>query len=360
MISLEKILRAQGAAHPLMRPCDGVKLLYQNEFGGGHLIKNPEIALERLRTEHNEAEHDSTAPLYEDIGNGMVRVFLTALDTERYSLKDLNSDFVDSANSHRGTLPSFLEKLELLKCLTTEGIFGFTSAELEAYLRAYAAEGYPAVSHSPEYRAAYRPAYRIVRWELIRQRFLPRLSENAVRLLAAAEKLGKDNAVIALDGRCASGKSTLAEELRYLGVGLIHMDDFFLRPEQRSAERLTSPGENVDHERFFGEVMEPLNKGEGFTYRPYDCGTQTLSAPVTYIPAELNLIEGSYSCHPSLWEYYDLRAFLTIAPETQMARIIKRDGADYSLVFRDKWIPLEEAYISAFDIERRAELLLKA
>ena len=35
--------------------------------------------------------------------------------------------------------------------------------------------------------------------------------------------------VIAIDGRCASGKTTLARELaERLGAGVIHMDDFFL------------------------------------------------------------------------------------------------------------------------------------
>ena len=32
-----------------------------------------------------------------------------------------------------------------------------------------------------------------------------------------------------------------------LGANLIHMDDFFLRPHQRSRERLAIPGENIDH-----------------------------------------------------------------------------------------------------------------
>jgi len=34
--------------------------------------------------------------------------------------------------------------------------------ELEAYLEEYKRAGYPMVSHSEQYRQAYKPAYRIV------------------------------------------------------------------------------------------------------------------------------------------------------------------------------------------------------
>ena len=80
--------------------------------------------------------------------------------------------------------------------------------------------------------------------------------------------------LFALDGRCASGKTTLASALREaVGCGVIHMDDFFLRPEQRTEERLSQPGGNVDRERFLQEVLLPLKRGESFSYRPYDCRT---------------------------------------------------------------------------------------
>lgn len=63
---------------------------------------------------------------------------------------------------------------------------------------------------------------------------------------------------VAIDGPCASGKSTLGQLLAGVyGCPLIRMDDFFLRPEQRSPERLAQPGGNVDYERFSREVLSP-------------------------------------------------------------------------------------------------------
>lgn len=166
------------------------------------------------------------------------------------------------------------------------------------------------------------------------------------------------NIVIAIDGRCGSGKTTLASQLQaHYGCPVIPMDQFFLRPEQRTAQRLATPGENVDHERFLEEVLQPLEKGETFSYRPFDCSVMSLGAPITVLPGKLTVVEGSYSCHRSLWDHYDLHIFLTVDADEQMRRIAARNGARAE-VFRQKWIPLEEAYFSAFQLEFKSDLLL--
>jgi uncharacterized protein (DUF885 family) len=77
-------------------------------------------------------------------------------------LEQLGQDFIASAAKHKGTLDSFLNKLEVLQTLTTEGVFAFDLDALNAYLSEYKAAGYLAVSHSEQYRQAYKPAYRIL------------------------------------------------------------------------------------------------------------------------------------------------------------------------------------------------------
>ena len=160
MEELRVILIAHAKRYPLMQPTDAVKLIYQNEFGGGHLIRDEEACLNYLRREYADLEKDQTAPLCEDIGNGIVRVNLTALKEE--DLAQLGKAFVDSAAKHKGTLDSFLNKLEVLRTLTAEGVFAFDLDALNSYLSEYEAAGYPAVSHSEQYRQAYKPAYRIL------------------------------------------------------------------------------------------------------------------------------------------------------------------------------------------------------
>ena len=161
MEELRAILIAHAKRYPLMQPRDAVKLIYQNEFGGGHLIRDEQACLNYLRREYADLEKDPTAPLYEDIGNGIVRVNLAAVKPE--DLEQLGRDFIRSAAKHKGTLDSFLNKLEVLRMLTAEGVFAFDLDALNTYLSEYKAAGYPAVSHSEQYRQAYKPAYRIIR-----------------------------------------------------------------------------------------------------------------------------------------------------------------------------------------------------
>lgn len=160
MEELRAILIAHAKRYPLMQPTDAVKLIYQNEFGGGHLIGDEQACLNYLRQEYASVAKDPTVPLYEDIGNGIVRVNLAAVKPE--DLEQLGQDFIASAAKHKGTLDGFLNKLEVLRKLTAEGVFTFDTNALSAYLSEYKATGYPAVSHSEQYRQAYKPAYRII------------------------------------------------------------------------------------------------------------------------------------------------------------------------------------------------------
>ena len=162
MEELMQILKAHAARYPEMEPTDAVKLIYQNEFGGGHLIRDEAACLVYLRREYDSTPKSPGLPLWEDIGNGIVRVNLAALAEERYHLDKLGQDFIRSAREHTGTVPSFEEKLARLRAMTEDGIFSFSPAELDAYLTKYRDQGYPPVSHSPRYRAAYAPAYRVV------------------------------------------------------------------------------------------------------------------------------------------------------------------------------------------------------
>ena len=162
MENLEQVLRRHARKYPMMQPTDAVKLIYQNVFGGGHLIRDPTSCRNALQREYEFTPQDLHAPLLESIGNGLVRVMLNAIDSSDYSIQQLADDFIRSSEAHKGNLNSFLIKLEILRKVTDSGAFGFTLEELEAYLEEYKRAGYPMVSHSEQYRQAYNPAYRIV------------------------------------------------------------------------------------------------------------------------------------------------------------------------------------------------------
>lgn len=187
-----------------------------------------------------------------------------------------------------------------------------------------------------------------------------RLADGLAHAICALPESGQTQ-IIAIDGRCASGKTTLAGRLQeMLDCTVVHMDQFFLRPRQRTRERLCTPGGNVDYERFSGEVLYPLRQGRAFEYRPYDCKRQAFAEPIAVTPRRIAIVEGSYSCHPALWEAYALRVFLTVNRQEQLRRIRKRNGEQAVEVFLQKWIPMEELYFSTYETERRCDMRLSS
>ncbi len=171
---------------------------------------------------------------------------------------------------------------------------------------------------------------------------------------------GKKNILVAIDGRCAAGKTTLASVLQEkTEANLIHMDDFFLRPEQRSKERLSQPGGNVDYERFEAEVLKPLREHTIFSYAPFDCNTMQFKEKNLVLPKRINIIEGSYACHPALINYYDLKVFLSVDEERQKDRIAKRNGTDALEIFLQKWIPLEEKYLENCAVKEQCDMFFE-
>lgn len=174
-------------------------------------------------------------------------------------------------------------------------------------------------------------------------------------------KRNRKHLIIAIDGRCGAGKTTVAACLqeRY-GCKVIHMDHFFLRPEQRTKERLAEAGGNVDYERFREEVLKPLGTEKPFSYRPYSCVEQKLLEPVCVETGEITVIEGSYSCHPFLRAAYDVRVFLTVEAEEQMRRIERREGSSQAEIFRKRWIPMEENYFSLCQVREACDLIVQS
>lgn len=190
------------------------------------------------------------------------------------------------------------------------------------------------------------------------------MTENTVialekRIKAAADK--KEIFIVAVDGRCASGKTTLAAALsERLGCDVIHTDDFYLQPHQRTTERYAEPGGNLDRERLIAEVLQPLRRGEGASYCPFICSTMSFGKKIHLKSKGIYIVEGSYSCHPEMRKYYDLTVFVTTDSQTQKERIRKRNGEDSLIDFICKWIPLEEKYFAAFEVESKADAVIRS
>lgn len=170
----------------------------------------------------------------------------------------------------------------------------------------------------------------------------------------------KPNAVIAIDGSCASGKTTLAGKISdEFNMQIIHMDDFFLPFEMRTFERLDSAGGNVHYERFKDEVCSGIMGNLPFEYRVFNCRTGSYDGTVTVDPQKPIIIEGAYCLHPEIPDIYDLKIFLSVDYETQLKRITKRNGTEALDAFRTKWIPFENRYFEQFGIREKCDFIIE-
>ena len=162
----------------------------------------------------------------------------------------------------------------------------------------------------------------------------------------------------ALDGRRGRGKTPLAAQLaeQFPGSAVVHTDDYYLPPAQRIPNWAETPCANMDLTRLREEVLVPAQAGAAVPCRAYSCREGAYLPEQCVPPAPLYILEGSYSHHPILAGFYDLKVFVTCSKEEQARRLQAREGERYENFVR-RWIPLEEAYFAQGRIAALADLL---
>lgn len=170
----------------------------------------------------------------------------------------------------------------------------------------------------------------------------------------------KKQLVLAIDGRCASGKTTLAQELSSIfHASVIHMDDFFLPAQEQSVSKQMKPAGNMDLLRLEKEVFLPLiKKTREFAYQPFSCQSQSYGEPIPIFFNSLLILEGAYCLHPNFSKHYDYRIVLTHSKETQLKRLGQRNTEQQLKNFIERWIPMEENYLSTFSIEKNCDQVI--
>ena len=352
MNQLENILTLHARRYPAMEAADYIKLLYQSEFGPGHMVAEGD-ALACLQTEFAQAEEEGYAPAYtiEAIGGGLCRFHLDPRTVTRADLPLLARCFSLSAKE-RGTMTGLWQKLGFLTALSWSGGIPQDVTTLEKTLAEYAAEGCPALHHSKGYREAFHPHYRVIDRDLS-------IYGPALKAIDTALRENEGPIIVAVDGRCASGKSTFAARCAQLfDCNVFHMDDFFLPPELRTPERLAAPGGNVHYERAAEEIFAPVSRGDAARHAAFDCHTFTMGETQTAPRKRLNIVEGSYALHPALAGYSRLHIFLTYSPEVQLSRLARRESPASLERFKERWIPMEETYFSGLAIESQCDVVV--
>lgn len=343
-----QILETHMKRYPLMEPQDFGKLAFQSEFGPEHMVSDRQQAESFLTEEWMTLPKDPIDGILQErpefvreISESLCRFPLSACSSVD-EVKLLAYLFTLTGAEHRGTIEGLEEKLELIKALHVPG--------MDAWAAAWKQEGYPPVHHSRIYRNTYQPHYRLIKNEY--NDYFPVLAE-IYRLIQR-----KKPAVIAIDGRCGSGKTYLAALIRKLfPCNICHMDDFYLPLEQRPSNWMELPGGNMDLKRFLTEVLRPVRSGQRILYRPYNCRKNCMEEAVWMPFYHLTVAEGSYSLHPTLAAAYDLTIFLTCSREEQRKRLQMREGSYFS-AFENIWIPMEENYLQQYSIEKGSRIVV--
>jgi len=335
--------------YPKMQIQDMYKLIYQNEFAGGHIIAKEEDSLNSLINELNYVEPVSTER-FEDISNGLLRLNLAAIKESDIGVSTVNKFFVITANSNNGRKNVFEDKLAVfLKCCK-ENILPFDADKVYDFIIYQKENGYLHTRHSEEYRKTYKPSYRVIKNEYAKY----------FEIFLKIDRLCQEKEIVyvAIDGCCGSGKSSLSELIKGVyDCNVIHMDDFFLPVEEKTSQRLNQTGGNVDYERFCDEIIKGLQSKKQFTYKIYDCSTMSLNKEKTVKPNKINIIEGAYSLHPKFINLYDLKIFLHVNTEEQGRRIYKRNGKEMHKRFINEWIPMENRYFEQMNVKEKSDLV---
>lgn len=350
---LLSLLRDQLGKYPAMQLQDCIKLLYQHFLGSEHLYAEPARCFQRLLQEKEAVGVDMSVPAYEEIGKNICRFNLQPLSAELSDLFTLAHLFLVgiekiSGNAEEGK-SKFEESIETLLTLIHEKELPFSYQEACLFIELYRKKGMPAIHHSNCYKDAYHPAYRLLRTDFARYYELFAMLD---RLMAQ-----KDHVILAIDGNCGAGKSTLASLLAEVyPCNIIHMDDFYLPKDLRTKERLDEAGGNVHYERFTAQVLPALralkNNAEGFqsaSYQIFDCHTMDYKARTGSITKQpLTIVEGSYCLRKEFRDAYDCMVFLTVSCELQKERLRSRNGEEALNNFITKWIPMEEKYFDTY------------
>jgi uridine kinase len=153
---------------------------------------------------------------------------------------------------------------------------------------------------------------------------------------------------VGVDGKGASGKTTLAERIASAlpRAEVVHVDDF-ARPDLRGWDR----------NRFVRQVLEPLLAGQPGHYQRWDfdrdVGAEWHEVG-TGVPV---VVEGVSSTDVRLGVPWDFTIWVEVPSDVRLGRARERDGEGMMERWLTDWIPSEEAYEAEQRPQERVDLI---
>lgn len=336
MTNFSSFLQRNIKKYPHSTTSDYLKLIYQSEFGPGHLIKSKSSSLNYLIEEIESIKviNDNNV-LYEYISNDFIRVNLDIYKKYNLDLCKLNTLFQETSMLiHKNNLSKKLDILE--SCIgPSEDITAFRSTPVQMH-------------HSEIYKKYYDPHYRLISSNLIDSNFKSLLLDDYLSNLS--KKLPNNKIYfIALEGRCCSGKTTITKNIKNASV--IHADDFF-----------SNTSEPLDFNRL-KNVLLNLEPNKINTYEIFNCMSKNINDAYSFkktdILKKIVIVEGVYSYHEAIRDIYDEVIYIN-SSDNQLQRLLNRCNGNSDLYnkFINIWIPREELYFNSFDFIKNASIII--
>lgn len=330
------VLVNQFKKYPKMEICDGIKLIYHAEFGGGYSVKDEFSCIKTIEEiGSNLSVEQLSMPYFEDIGGGYCRMNLSVLGV--LPVVVVGRMFMESGAENHGNIDGFNQRVEILRKIAKDKKLSFTVKQLDEYMEEYYKEGVRPVHHSAEFIESYKPAYRVVKKEYCK--FLEAFIKIS-RLYSQGYEV-----TVGIDGQRASGKTTLAELLPTIFECNVFKTSNFLCDNRE--EIVTAIEE---------EVCKKLNTGDPFSYNCYS-KTKKKYVRRSVIAKRLNIIQGTYALHPNLDKYYELRIFMEVNPVLQAKRVLREHGKIEGTKILNEHIPKENEYIENYGIKVKSDII---
>ncbi len=177
---IEKFVKWQMKTFPELRLLDIYKSCFQDYMGAEHLVSDSERVKAYLDQELETTTLDDLLPWYYEpcgIDSSYYRVSIRAIKEDIISEDLLLDAFVRSANSvERPSVESWRDRWHVIIGTIDQMNLALPHYEEDKqFIDSILSAGKYAISHSPEYREAYRPHYRIVEKGIFEREIKPRI-----------------------------------------------------------------------------------------------------------------------------------------------------------------------------------------
>ncbi len=176
---VERFVAWQLETYPESRLLDLYKSCFQDFMGAEHLVDDRQRVKDYLDEELTATMLDDLLPWYYEpcgIDGRHVRVSLRAVKEGLITEDVLLNAFIESANSERKPVEAWRERWQaIVQAIDKMALDLPHYSEDRQFIDSILAAGKYAISHSPDYREAYRPHYRIVEKAIFEREIAPHL-----------------------------------------------------------------------------------------------------------------------------------------------------------------------------------------